>query len=666
MNPRSKKRTRSFSSNDDDQPAAAPPARRRKLVPVVEIPVKPPSSRATRAAAREALRAVADKADDDSTPVLETDDASQKAAPTRRVRTRRGQPTPPASPPTSGDASNKDVIDEPAVPKIAELSTTSTDPSSPPDSAVPSAPSSAPASPSKPVAPATTAPAPAPTSSPPSRPASTTPDVALIVGRDAQRNQITAFLSRRCTDPTASDGPAALYIAGSPGTGKTALTSEILASPAFRDRWQINVNCMALPTPANIYVAIATALAERLATKKETKRAPPVGKALDRVRELVDRLRDPCILLLDELDGLITGQAHTHQTVLYTLFELTHKCPHLILVGIANSIDLTDRLLPLLATHTGGQAAARSLMPEIVTFPAYSATDLVAIVRARFAGQMQEPAMAFLARKIAAASSDVRKAITIARTAVRLAVAEAKGATETAVVAKVPHVVRAFQVASSAGSGAGAGGGSAAVVKVRGLNFTAKLALVAAIVALPGKTAKRTALAETPAVNARPFAETTLVDGEPLPPTTASTPASSRPTTPGPTASGLSGAQLFETYRALGRPDPEQDKRKKHVPPAVPLPNISEAEFWDVVTRLESAGLLTLSAAPGAGKRKAAGAGMRGTLVGLAVTAEELVRGLTTAAPGAGVAAASHVEVIRQLLEVHDVEMEGGAEGKVG
>ncbi|KNE55800.1 hypothetical protein AMAG_01673 [Allomyces macrogynus ATCC 38327] len=306
-------------------------------------------------------------------------------------------------------------------------------------------------------------------------------------------------------------------------------------------------------------------------------------------------------------------------------------------------------------------------MPEIVTFPASSVTDLVAIVRARFAGQMQEPAMAFLARKIAAASSDVRKAITIARTAVRLAVADAKGGTETAVVAKVPHVVRAFQVASSAGRGAGAGGGSAAVVKVRGLNFTAKLALVAAIVALPGKTAKRTALAETPAVNARPFAETSLVDGEPLPPATALTPVSSRPTTPGPTTAGLTGARLFETYRALGRPDPEQkDKKKKHVPPAVPLPNISEAEFWDVVTRLESAGLLTLSAASGAGKRKAAGAGMRGTLVGLAVTAEELVRGLTTAAPGAGVAAASHVEVIRQFLEVHEVVTEEGAEGKAG
>ncbi|KAJ3375659.1 AAA ATPase [Allomyces arbusculus] len=662
MNPRSKKRTRSFSSNDEDQLAAPPPARRRKLVPVVEIPVRSLLSRATRAAARAALRAAADK-DDDAVSNSSSYDLS-KTEPTRPALTRRRQLTPPASPPTNGDSAKSNVVDET---NTTESSSTSSDPSSPPYSAAPSAPSSAPLSPSEPTAPASTAPAPAPISVLPSRPASTTPVVALIVGRDAQRDQITAFLTRRCNDPTASDGPVALYIAGSPGTGKTALTSEILASSAFRDRWQINVNCMVLPTPANIYVAIAAALGERLAMGRESKRAPPVGKALDRLRELVDRLQEPCILLLDELDGLITGQAHTHQTVLYTLFELTHKCPLLILVGIANSIDLTDRLLPLLATHTGGQAAARSLMPKIVTFPAYSATDLVAIVRARFAGQMQEPALAFLARKIAAASSDVRKAITIARTAVRLAVAEAKGVTETAVVAKIPHVVRAFQVASSAGGGMGAGGGSAAVVKVRGLNFTAKLALVAAIVALPGKTANRTVLAETPAINARPFAETTLVDGEPLPPTTVSTPASSRPTTPSPAASGLTGAQLFETYRALGRPDPDQkDKKKKQSPPAVPLPNISEAEFWDVVTRLESAALLTLSAAPGAGKRKAAGAGMRATLVGLAVTAEELVRGLTTAAPGAGAAAASHVEVIRQLLEVHGVEMEVGAESKTG
>jgi cell division control protein 6 len=56
------------------------------------------------------------------------------------------------------------------------------------------------------------------------------------------------------------------------------------------------------------------------------------------------------LLILDEMDILLKGKGE--QQDLYRLFEWAHR-PHssLIFVGIANSIDLTERYLPYLRTR---------------------------------------------------------------------------------------------------------------------------------------------------------------------------------------------------------------------------------------------------------------------------------------------------------------------------
>jgi len=71
----------------------------------------------------------------------------------------------------------------------------------------------------------------------------------------------------------------------------------------------------------------------------------------DRVqRFLVDPATPLCLVLLDEIDYLVSRD----QEILYHIFEIAAMpSSRLILVGIANALDLTDRLLPRLRAKNG-------------------------------------------------------------------------------------------------------------------------------------------------------------------------------------------------------------------------------------------------------------------------------------------------------------------------
>lgn len=81
--------------------------------------------------------------------------------------------------------------------------------------------------------------------------------------------------------------------------------------------------------------------------------------------------RRPCLVLLaDEIDYLVTRK----QTVLYNLFEWpTRRGCRLVVVGIANTMDLPERLLPRVASRLG--------MGRIV-FQPYTREQIQTIVKA--------------------------------------------------------------------------------------------------------------------------------------------------------------------------------------------------------------------------------------------------------------------------------------------
>ena len=129
------------------------------------------------------------------------------------------------------------------------------------------------------------------------------------------------------------------------------------------------------------------------------------------------------LILLDEMDALLSRA----QGILYALFALpTLPGARCVLVGAANTMNLTDRVLPRLR--------ARACEPVLAAFPAYNVAQLGELLRARLATLpwrvFEDAALDLCARRVAAASGDMRRALHAACAAVDIARDEANKASD--------------------------------------------------------------------------------------------------------------------------------------------------------------------------------------------------------------------------------------------
>ncbi|EFX71277.1 hypothetical protein DAPPUDRAFT_255908 [Daphnia pulex] len=202
--------------------------------------------------------------------------------------------------------------------------------------------------------------------------------------------------------------PGSMYISGRPGTGKTACFSG-----KFRS---IFINCMLLHTPSSIFQQIAQQL--------DPKWSALAKEALSFLEDKLTESGPMIVLVLDEIDQMSTRD----QSVLYALFELPAlKNSRLILIGLANALDLTDRALIRLQSRV-------QFKPVLLNFSPYSKQDIVTILSQRIrevvtedVGNLIAPsALQYLGGKISSTSGDLRKAIDICRRAVELAETTAK------------------------------------------------------------------------------------------------------------------------------------------------------------------------------------------------------------------------------------------------
>ncbi|NXP04192.1 CDC6 protein, partial [Thinocorus orbignyianus] len=177
----------------------------------------------------------------------------------------------------------------------------------------------------------------------------------------------------------------------------------------------IVLNCMALGSPQGVFPAVGQQLGVPVATGREG------------IRRLEKQLtaRGPMVLLvLDELDQLESKG----QDVLYTLFEWPRlPSSRLVLVGLANALDLTARSLARLAAHPAGA-------PRLLHFPPYTKEQLSTILQERLeqvAGDtvLDAAALQFCARKVSAVSGDARKALDVCRRAVEVVELEVRSQT---------------------------------------------------------------------------------------------------------------------------------------------------------------------------------------------------------------------------------------------
>ena len=224
-----------------------------------------------------------------------------------------------------------------------------------------------------------------------------------------------------------------VFMGGLPGTGKTATVREVVRKMDASTREgslepfvYIEINAMELTRPELVYGEMARALSQKpgvsgdleLAAGGPVASAPKVTDARRMLAKLFKHAKSPrevgIVALIDEMDLLVTRK----QTVLYNLFDWAAS-PHsrLFVIGVANTIDLPERMLPRVHSRLG---------VHIIKFPSYSVSELETIVQSRLhlLPAFDAAAIALCARKVAAISGDARRALELCRRAAELAEAE--------------------------------------------------------------------------------------------------------------------------------------------------------------------------------------------------------------------------------------------------
>ncbi|KAK4454671.1 P-loop containing nucleoside triphosphate hydrolase protein [Podospora aff. communis PSN243] len=241
--------------------------------------------------------------------------------------------------------------------------------------------------------------------------------------RESEFSLVYSHLEAAITDGTGT----CIYISGTPGTGKTATVREVVShldaavrADELDDFIFVEINGMKITDPHQSYALLWEAL--------KGQRVSP-AQALDLLEREFSHpspRRVPCVVLMDELDQLVTK----NQGVMYNFFNwpgLRHS--RLIVLAVANTMDLPERTL-------SNKISSRLGLTRI-TFPGYNHEQLMRIVQSRLEGVpgniVDADAVQFAARKVAAVSGDARRALDICRRAVELAEADAKAIEASAV-----------------------------------------------------------------------------------------------------------------------------------------------------------------------------------------------------------------------------------------
>ncbi|KAF5744520.1 cell division control protein 6 [Tripterygium wilfordii] len=239
-----------------------------------------------------------------------------------------------------------------------------------------------------------------------------------VVCREDEQRRILEF----CKTCIEREKAGSLYICGCPGTGKSLSMEKVkqqvvdwTQEASLQSPDVIAITCTSLTNTSEIFSKI---LGNNQLRKEINCSTSPLQHLQNLYSHKLQSSGSKMMLIIaDELDYLITKD----RAVLHELFMLTtlpfSRC---ILIGIANAIDLADRFLPRLD--------ALECKPLIVTFRAYSKDQILRILQERLMAFpciiFQPQALELCARKVAAVSGDMRRALSICRSAIEILEAE--------------------------------------------------------------------------------------------------------------------------------------------------------------------------------------------------------------------------------------------------
>ncbi|CCH60810.1 hypothetical protein TBLA_0D03100 [Henningerozyma blattae CBS 6284] len=301
-------------------------------------------------------------------------------------------------------------------------------------------------------------------------------DIGVLPTRNVEYTQISSFLRTNIVNNKSNS----LYITGPPGTGKTAQLNSILnhqfiptTSPHndLKNIYKFNtnpddenefkyvamstINCISFNDPSSIFNRIYNEF-----NKVQDVRS--VHSMHDLQTFMESHSKDTAfIIFLDELDNLTNmnqaskgSNSHAFSTkILFELFLLA-KQPSInfILLGVSNSLDMTDRFLTRLNLKT-------DLLPKTINFYPYNAEQLFEIIMNRLSivdakeSIFNPMAIRFAAKKISSNSGDLRKLFDILRNSIELLELEtlaqsrmsnSKEANTTKPIVSLQHIAKVF------------------------------------------------------------------------------------------------------------------------------------------------------------------------------------------------------------------------------
>jgi cell division control protein 6 len=235
-----------------------------------------------------------------------------------------------------------------------------------------------------------------------------------LVGREAEREKLTSFIHGGIE----SQNGGCLYVSGPPGTGKSAMVEEVCHDIGLQSVKVAHVNCASMRAARDVYSKLTEIFCDdsQVFKKSEAERLKAMFMPSKKGGQLY-------LVTLDEIDHLLTADAG----VLQSLFEWSlHSKSTLMLIGIANALDLTDRSLP--------QLKAKNLKPRLLPFMPYNATQIANVMTSRlrsllptdqdvdtkFVPFVQPAAIQLCAKKVASQTGDLRKAFELVKRAIDL------------------------------------------------------------------------------------------------------------------------------------------------------------------------------------------------------------------------------------------------------
>lgn len=246
-------------------------------------------------------------------------------------------------------------------------------------------------------------------------------DPGQLIGREDERFKLRGFLGRYST----SQAHGCLYVSGPPGTGKSAMVNDIsnhIVAEATSIR-KAYINCMSIKSSKDLYFTLVELLCDSSDMEEDD-----AITMLQKMFTPKKKSQDVFLVVLDEIDHILSLDLES----LYRVFEWSmQKSSRLLLVGIANALDLTDRFLPRLKS--------RNLKPELLPFLPYTAAQVKTIITTRLKSLLPQDkaeagflpffhpaAIELCSRKVSSQTGDLRKAFEICRRALDLVETETR------------------------------------------------------------------------------------------------------------------------------------------------------------------------------------------------------------------------------------------------